>query len=178
MYSITELNTNPIFKPPTFILEGINRQSYHYINKTDEPDGSYCSIEANRRRKREYHDDDFLAYKYIKKNLHTSKSYYKQPRQIQLLLDFYQQYVTDGDPINGSNPEFKFYWNYREGTETEFIASWNQQPDETTIVCGTTKQEIEQHNKNIKETILENVATIDYFQEILEVEYDNLDFLY
>ncbi len=150
MYSITELNTNPIFKPPTFLLEGIK-------------------------------DDDFLAYKYIKKNLHTSKSYYKQPRQIQLLLDFYLHYVTNGDPndrFEYSKPEFKFYWKYREGTQTEFIAGWDQQPDETSVVCGTRRQDIARHNKNIKETLLENVATIDYFQEILQDEYDNLDFLY
>lgn len=175
MYSITELNTNPIFKPPAFLLEGMNRQSY--IN---DDNGSNDSIEARRRSKRKYHDDDFLAYKYIKKNLHTSKSYYKQSRPIQLLLDFYKQYVNDGDPNDKehSTPEFSFYWKYREGTETEFIAGWNQQPDETSIVCGTKKQEIAQHNKNIKETLLKNIATIDYFQELLEEEYDNLDFLY
>ena len=91
---------------------------------------------------------------YISKNLIVKKSYDKQTKFIQNLIDDYFDKVNNDETVN-------FFYDYRKNTNTEYVAEWGDRTDYYGIV---------QYKELIKKNIIKQYNTLE---KIMDSQNDN-----
>ena len=121
MYSIEYINSCPeTFTPPFEILYSPAEQKEHFKKEDD-------------------------LKNYISKNLIVKKSYDKQTKFIQNLIDDYFDKVNNDERVN-------FFYDYRKNTNTEYVAEWGDRTDYYGIV---------QYKELIKKNIIKQYNTLE-----------------